>query len=357
MRIRKCLAVGALGVSMVLMAAGCGSSDNSGAGAGRADLNKMSDAQLYQEAKKEGQLTWYTSMPEASLPVLVKAFNEKYPDIKVQAVYLSGQTPITRVQTEARAHQIVADLVSGSGDAALLQQDGLIDESYVPADGPKLPGGIKVPPGSAVDRVITNVIEFNPTALQKLGLQPPTSIEDLTKPEWKGKWAISPTTSDIYNGLKTTQGAAKALDLIKRLGANGPVFVTSHSLASSQVTSGAIPVALAYGQTAVEDKKANPTNVDFVNPNPLPVNVSEVGVIKGGPHPAAARLFTSWLVGSEGQQQVANVGMTSMRDDVKGDPLTWDPGKWPPSFEDPSIPMNEYNKDLKDYQNALGYHG
>lgn len=357
MRITRNLGIGALAVSVVLTAASCGSSDDSASGSARTDLNKMSDAQLYQEAKKEGELTWYTSMPESSLPVLVKAFNAKYPGVKVQALYLNGQTPITRVQTEARAHNVVADLVSGSGDAALLQQAGLIDETYVAADSPKLPDGIKVPPGSAIDRVITNVIMFNPATLKKLGLQPPASIEDLTKPEWKGKWSISPTTSDIYNALKTTQGADKALDLMKRLGANGPIFVTSHSLAASQVTSGAVPVALAYGQTAVQAKESDSSNADFVNPNPLPVDVSEIAVIKDDPHPASARLFVSWLVGPDGQQHVADLGMTTMRDDVKGNPVTWDPAKWTPTFEDPSLPVDQHNKDLKDYQDALGYHG
>ncbi len=357
MRIRTKLGIGALTLSMVLLAAGCGSGEESSSASARVDLNTMSAAQLYEEAKKEGELTWYTSMPESTLPVIVKAFNEKYPGIDVHAVYLSGQTPITRVQTEARANNIVADLVSGSGDAALLQQAGLIDESFVPADAPKLPDGIKVPPGSAIDRVITNVIMFNPTTLKKLGLDPPQSFDDLTKPEWKGKFAISPTTADIYNGLKTTQGADKALDLIKRLGANDPVFVTSHSLAASQVTSGAIPVSLAYGQTAVQAKEKDPSTGDFVNPNPLPVDVSEIAVVKGNPHPAAARLFIIWMVGRDGQQVVSDLGMTSMRDDVKGNPLTWDPGKWTPSYEDPSLPVEEHNKDLKDYQDALGYHG
>lgn len=347
--------------ALVFAASACGGDSDSSSGSSRArldSLNKMSDTSLYAEAKKEGKVTWYTSMPQVNLPKLVAAFNAVYPGIAVNALYLSGQTPVTRLQAEARAGTHLADLVSGSGDAPILQQAGLIDESYKPKDAPALPSGLKLPPGTESDRIITNVIMFNPKAVAAAGLKPPTTFEDLTRPEWKGKFSIDPTTSDILNSLGPSQGNDKVLSLIKRLGANSPVFVTSHSLAASQVASGpTLAAASSYGQTAIQAKRKDPTAADFVNPNPLPVDVSEIAVVKNSPHPAGARLFMDWMVSKAGQEEVTKLGMTSLRSDAKNDPSVWDPSKWTPSFEDPSLPVAQTNKNLEAWQSALNYKG
>lgn len=50
------------------------------------------------------------------------------------------------------------------------------------------------------------------------GLKPPTSYEDLTKPEWRGKFSIDPVTDDVFKDLEKSQGRAKVRNLMKRLG-------------------------------------------------------------------------------------------------------------------------------------------
>lgn len=349
------------GLALVGGVAACGSSNggsSSGSGSSIAKLNSMTDAQLYPAAKKEGNVTWYTSMPENDLPAITKAFEKAYPGISVNALYLTGQTSVTRVETEARSGSVTADVVSGSGDAVLLQQAGLTDMTFKPKDAPKLPTGLDLPPGLATDRIITNVITYNPKAVAAAGLKPPTSFEDLTQPQWKKKFSIDPTTSDLLNALGPSEGDSSVLNVIKALGNNSPVFVTSHSLAASQVAAGTVlAAASSYGQTAIVGEEKNPNTTNFVNPSPLPVIVSEIGIVKNDPDPAAARLFMDWLISKAGQQVVVSLGLTSVRTDVSNNPKVWNPAKWKPVFEDVSQSTAKTNEQLQEWQSAIHYSG
>lgn len=360
------VAVVATGLALTGGVAACSSSGgpsktSSGSASGSSSVTKvdtMTDAQLYPLAKSEGKVSWYTSMPASDLPTITSAFEKAYPGVTLNALYLTGQTPVTRIETEAKAGSVNGDVVSGSGDAVLLEQAGLIDTSFKPKDAPQLQAGLTMPAGLASDRIITNVITYNPKAVTAAGLQPPTSFQELTGPQWKGKFSIDPTTSDLLNALGPTEGDSTVLKLIKSLGSNSPVFVTSHSLAASQVAAGTVlAAASSYGQTAIVNEEKDPSTTNFVNTNPMPVLVSEIGVVKNDPDPAAARLFMDWLVSKAGQQVVVSLGNTSVRTDVSNNPKVWDPAKWKPVFEDVSQSTAETNQQLQEWQSALNYSG
>lgn len=353
----------ALGTVTILIisvsACSSGTSSGGGGGADTAALNKLTVDQLYAKAKQEGKVTWYTSMPQSDVPKVASEFEKAYPGVKVSGLYLSGQTPVTRIETEAKGGLHNADVVSGGGDAVLLQEAGLIDQSFDSApDAPATPG-LTVPKGIYIDRIQTNVISYNPTALKAAGLSVPTGYADFTKPEWKGKFSIDPTTADMVDALGPTEGFDTVLNLVKQLGANKPVFTSSHSLSSSQVASGTVVAALStYGYTALEHQQKDPSTTAFVNPNPLPVGVSEIAVVKDAPHAAAARLFTNWVISKAGQDFFVNkINQTSIRSDAGNSPLEWNPSKWKPDYENPSMSTADTNKYLAEYRSALGYNG
>ena len=61
---------------------------------------------LYAGAKAEGKLTWYTSLAGESYKGMVKAFETKYPDVKVEAYRVSGSDMTTRMYEESKAKKI-----------------------------------------------------------------------------------------------------------------------------------------------------------------------------------------------------------------------------------------------------------
>lgn len=340
-------------------AGGAGSTSAGGASsAGSAGTGGSSIDQIYTQAKSEGKVTWYTSLPQAEGDKIVAAFEKAYSGITVTAVYLSGNTPTTRIETEAKGGLHNADVVSGGNDAILLQQAGFVDQSWDAPDAPPPTQGVDLPKGIYVDQVQTNVISYNPTALKAAGLPVPTGWADFAKPEWKGKFSIDPVTADIVDALGPSEGYDTVLSLMKQIGANSPVFVTSHSLSSSQVASGTVIAALStYGYKAITYKKKDPSTTDFVNPNPLPVGISEIAIVKGAPHLAAARLFQDWFVSKAGQQACISLGLVSIRTDAGNDPTLWDPSKWKPAFVNANDTTEHVNQILSEYRAALGYKG
>src|SRR5690554_4104429 len=71
---------------------------------------------LEHEAAKEGGLTIYGALGIDRADVLIKFFNEKYPDIDVDFVRLREPELVERVNTESRAGRVGGDLAISSAN-------------------------------------------------------------------------------------------------------------------------------------------------------------------------------------------------------------------------------------------------
>ena len=348
--------VAALAVSM----AACGSSSASGSGAQAAKpsstLDALSTDQLAAQAAKEGSVTWYTTFADDDVQPIIAAFNKTYPNVKVNPLRLSADKIPDRIITEQRGHQYSADVVSGdSPQVAQLLQAGVL-QPYTPKDQSALPGGLSMPKGyEGIVYVVTTVVAYNPTVVKQKGLPVPTSWQDLTTPAWKGQFSIDPGAVNWYDSLVKSMGHDKALALLTALGNNKPVFVESHTQALTDVQAGEpAGAATAYGYKSASLIKKTPTEVAFVNTNPLPSSLTLIDVVKNAPHPAAARLLEDWMVSKEGQQAVVDItNHTSIRTDVTNDPTVWDESKWTPAWGDPNLPSAQYNQELAEMKSAL----
>jgi iron(III) transport system substrate-binding protein len=340
---------------LALGLAACSSSGGSPAPAGNS-LDSLAPSALLAQANKEGSLTWYTTFSDDDVQPFIDAFNKVYPNIKVNALRLSADQIPPRIITEQRGGKYNADVVSGdSPQLAQLIHAGAL-QPYTPKDLAPLPAGLKLEKGyEGVIYIVTTVVSYNPTVAKQDHLTPPTSWADLTKPQWKGKFSIDPSAVNWYDSLINFMGHDKALQLIKGLGANSPVFVESHTDALTDVQAGEpLAAATAYGYKASSLKEDTPKQVEFTNSNPLPASLNLIDVVKNAPHPAAARLFEDWCVSKAGQQAVVDVtNHTSIRDDVKNDPAVWDESKWKPAWGDPMLASDAYNKELDEFKSAL----
>ena len=343
-------------VALPLSLAACGSDGgDDGGSAGSDDLNSLSVDDLFTQAKDEGKLTIYTPLNEEAMAEVAKAFNAKYPGIKVQTITLGVDDLVARVNTEQQGGKFVADVITEDGlhTSQLVSIKGL--EPYTPKTMPDLPKGMDDAPEGyqSVAFVTTRAVAFNPKTLQEKGIATPTSLEDLTKPEWKGNFSMTPHGADLYTSLIASMGEAKAKDLLDRLGANEPRLVESNSQGITQVQAGEPAAAISYGTYAAPAKAKTPDGLDFFNLNPL-LTVPYFQVLaKDAPNPAAARLFINWWGTQEGQNvMIKATGFTSVRDDVENDPTAWDPSKWPAVFA-PMLTMDEYNEKLDDYRESI----
>jgi iron(III) transport system substrate-binding protein len=340
-----------------LLLAACGTSAATPPGVAPAAVQAKSEAQLKPAAEKEGQVNWYTTFASDDVSDMVAAFNKAYPKIKINALRLSADQLPTRIITEQRGGEFNADVVSGDSP----QVDQLINagamQPYCPPDQQPLPAGQTLPKGYCGNAyVVTTTIAYNPDALHRAGLTAPTSFTDLTLPQWRGRFSVDPSAVNFYVALVAQLGHDKALELLKRLGANQPKLVSSHTLALTQVEAGEpIATATAYGYKSASEKRKNPGQLEFVNPKPLPTSFTPIDVVRNAPHPSAAELFVDWMVSRPGQQAIVDTtNHTSLRTDVHNDATVWNPSEWPPAWGAASITSDQYNQYAGELKQALG---
>ena len=76
--------------------------------------------ELIEAAKKEGKLVYYTANFTEVEQEMIKAFNKRFPFVKVELVRAPGGQLITRVKTEAAAGKLAADVVDHSDRGLML---------------------------------------------------------------------------------------------------------------------------------------------------------------------------------------------------------------------------------------------
>src|SRR5215217_400257 len=78
-------------------------------------LRSEFDTAIVPAAKNEGQFTWYTCVQAEEAEGRVKHFNQTYPEIKVNYVYLTPAEAVERITAEAASGRVTADLYQCAG--------------------------------------------------------------------------------------------------------------------------------------------------------------------------------------------------------------------------------------------------
>ncbi|MFL4472712.1 iron ABC transporter substrate-binding protein [Paeniglutamicibacter sp. MACA_103] len=139
----------------------------------------------------------------------------------------------------------------------------------------------------------------------------PKSMLDLAKPEWKGKWAASPTGADfqaIVAALLELKGEAATTEWLAGMKENFTAY-KGNSTAMKAVNAGEIDAALIYhyyyygDQAKTGENSKNVTPYYFKNQDPGAfVSVSGGGVLASSKHAAQAQEFLKFVTGKTGQE-------------------------------------------------------
>ena len=141
--------------------------------------------------------------------------------------------------------------------------------------------------------------------------QLPTSMLDLANPEWKGKWAASPSGADfqaIVSALLELKGDAATEEWLKGMKENFKAY-KGNSTAMKAVNAGEVDAALIYhyyyygDQAKTGENSNNVTPYYFKNQDPGAfVSVSGGGVLKTSKNQEAAQEFLKYVTGKKGQE-------------------------------------------------------
>ena len=157
----------------------------------------------------------------------------------------------------------------------------------------------------------STVFVYNPAKLSEQQL--PKSLMDLAKPEWKGRWAASPSGADfqaIVSAMLALKGEKATLEWLRAMKANFVAY-KGNSTVMKAVNAGQIDGGVIYhyyrfvDQSKTGENSKNTQLYYFKHQDPGAfVSLSGGGVLASSKHKAQAQAFIKYITGKEGQESL-----------------------------------------------------
>ncbi|HEY4318278.1 MAG TPA: extracellular solute-binding protein [Herbaspirillum sp.] len=263
------------------------------------------DKQLVEKAKKEGKLSFYSTMTISDAHALTTAFEKKY-GIKVNTWRGSDEKIMQRAVAEARAGHYDTDVFEmNSSQVENLYREDLLEEFYVP--------GIKDIPANAIpkhrhyfpDRLAFFVMAYNTNLVKPADV--PNNYEDLLNPKWIGKFGIEASDVLWFAAVVKSMGEEKGMAYFQKLAAMKPEMRSSHILVAQLVAAGEVPMVLSAYVNNAESLKKTGAPIAWKALQPAIGQASAIALAKNSPRPHAALLFAEFVLSPEGQQIIKEV--------------------------------------------------
>ena len=268
---------------------------------------------LYQGAKKEGTLTWYTSLTGGPNTDMPKVFLSKYPGVAVEVYRGDSDALMSRIMQEAQAKRYIVDTIETTFPVLKVMQELKLLTPYFSPHLAAYPDEVKEKADKGLvywstDRESYIGLAYNTDAVQ--GSAIPKTFEDLLKPELRGK--IGFATTDTGARVIAAVLAAKGAEFLQKLKAQQiSLHPVSGRAILDMVISGELGVSpttfLSHSRVSIS--KGAP--IKWVAMELVPTNAGGVALPANAPHPHAALLFGDFLLSPEGQKFLSKFGLDS----------------------------------------------
>lgn len=267
------------------------------------------DAKLVSEGKKEGRVVVYGSMESDIFDGIQRSF-EKRTGIKIDYWRASGASVLERVLSERNTGKPLYDVViNNAGPMEIMLKDGIFASYISPLSQnyakeffhPQLGPSYRMSPVG----IVYNKSAFTPETA-------PKSLEDLLKPEFKGKLAFpDPSRGAVAAmwpaSLYKLMGKERADNYLRALGATKPTLVEGVLNAAERVTTGETPIAITYLKyVVVFGQKGAP--MDYVRLDKVLGHRHAVQLSNRALHPNAGKAFIDFFLGDESIKIMAKSG-------------------------------------------------
>ncbi len=257
---------------------------------------------LYEAARKEGELTWYSGQVQAETGEAAgKAFTQRYPGIKVNVVRSTSQVAYQRLSQDMQAGVAQCDIFSSTDYGhynALKREKALLPFRPKAADG--LIGPAKDPDPDNMFQILyigLYLIAYNNKKVAEADA--PKSWKDLLHPKWKGQLAVGhPGYSGAIGIMGVTLSRMYGWDFFKSLEKNKPQIGRSADDPVTLMNAGERTVGLGVSLSAplLSQSRGNPISIVYPSDGTLAV-YSPTGIPRNAPHPNAAKLFMEFACG------------------------------------------------------------
>ena len=269
-------------------------------------------------AKKEGRLNFYVGRYGSEK--LLAEFRKEFPEIKIVSTNGPGNSLGTRIVAEARTGNMVADLYSGGAvtNYEFLYKGKVLDSLKAALilpevlDESKWYGGKHRYNDPEQEHVFIYIA--NPTSAsiyyntQLVNPKEFKSYWDLTQPRWKGKWVSQePTGTGIGPSMQFFfYNPDLGPDFLRKLFFDQQfVYSRDRRQMTDWLAQGKFALCMGCRDSEKAHKQGLPVDeldmVDWKEGAHISSGGGSLGLIKGGPHPNAAKVFINWFLSRRGQ--------------------------------------------------------
>jgi iron(III) transport system substrate-binding protein len=300
-------------------------------------------------------LTIYSGRAESLVGPLLEQFTS---ETGVQVEVLYGDTAALASQILEEGANSPADVFFSQDGGALgaIAQAGLVD--VLPSDIlERVPAEFQSPEGYWVGvSGRARVLVYNPSAVETLGIELPTSILDLVNPEYAGLVAWAPTNASFQaniSAMRLLLGDEATAAWLDGMVANGTIAYEGNTQLNEAVIAGEVVFGITNHYYMHNILKQNPDADASIDQYFFPagdagalVNVAGASVLASSDQPGLAQRFILFLLGNHAQSYFAQ--STSEYPVVAGIPTV--EGLQPLSeIESPEINLS----DLSDLQGSI----
>jgi iron(III) transport system substrate-binding protein len=303
---------------------------------------------LAAAAKREGEVTIYTSTPVEDIKVMTDAFERKF-GIRTNVWRASSEKVLQRGTTEARAGRFDVDVFETNGpELEVLAREKLLAPVETPAARDLVPEAVLPHRQWIGTRLVIFAFAYNTSLVKKSEL--PTTYEGFTDPRWKGRLGIEAEDADWFATVSGLLGEANAERMFREIVAtNGVSIRKGHTLLANLVASGEVPLALTVYNYKAEQLKNKGAPVDWFVLPPAIARVNGVGIATKAPHPNAALLFYEFALSLEGQKLLLSRDFVPTNRNVDTNL-----NRFPLRFVDPRAVVDDSAKWEKRYADIFG---
>lgn len=278
------------------------------------------DAKVVEEAKKEGELVWWSTIAQDQSQKIVDEFMRLYPFVKA-SYWRSGSVGLhNKILIESRAGRSSWDVVSQTTPEFIfdLKQKKLI-APYLSAERKAFSPDLKDRDGYWTGTyALPTGLGFNTQQVRKEDA--PKSYKDLLEARWKGgKISVDDENYELLVGLEQAWGKKAALEYLKALAAQAPAVGRGATQRTQMLAAGEFPLAISYTHT-VEWSKSQGNTVDWVNLEPVVIKFDGIMLGAKTAHPNAAKLFIDFVLSEPGQKLLQSFSRVTLREGVEPNP-------------------------------------
>lgn len=283
--------------------------------------NQVTDAdvsKLYDAAKKEGKVVWWTGhYTQQAAEKIAGAFKKKYPGVEVELLRQTGQVLFQRLTQDLKSNVHQVDVFASTDEAhmTILKKQNALAQ-FVPGDIDKIPKEyqhLDAEDAYQLGDIALMLINYNPKKVPA-----PRHWNDLLDGRMKDLLTVGhPGFSGYVGNWVVAMNDKFGWDnYFKPFAKNNPKIGRSVFDATTDIVSGERVLGPGADSLALERKAGgNSIAISFPEDDTILVT-APVTVMKEAPHPNAARLLMNFYYSKEYSETAASTYNLPLRLDV-----------------------------------------